>query len=349
MPRTVHAFEGVEPWTDWKQVRRRGNGVRTRYALRRNHRLMLRIAHVSDLHVLSPRGIELRRVLFDKRVTGYLNLLTKRGRVYRRDHLLAVLAAAAATADHVVVTGDITNLSLEGEYAEAVVLLRDIARTTEVTVVPGNHDIYLPVILHERRFPHHFHTFMQSDLPELSLNLPAGQFPCVKLRGPAAIIGLSSAVPRPPFVSAGYLGHEQLAALSRVLSHPEVARRTPVVLVHHSPFDSRFRLEQLRGGLVDARSLRRVLQPLSRGLVLYGHLHERLHAQLRTDQGALDVICATSAALDHNDDHIRAGYNLYEIADDGRIDSIGARVFRPSTRTFDHAALPTVRASGGGV
>lgn len=308
---------------------------------------MLRIAHVSDLHVLSPTGVELRRVLFDKRVTGYVNLLSKRGRVYRRDYLIAVLAAAAADSDHVVVTGDITNLSLEAEYAEAVVLLQQIARTTEVTVIPGNHDIYLPATLRERRFPHHFSPFMQSDLPELGRDLPAGHFPCVKLRGPVAIIGLSSAVPRPPFVSAGYLGHDQLDALTRILGHPEVARRTPVVLVHHSPFDSRIRFEQLRGGLVDARSFRRALQPIAHGLVLYGHLHERLHAQLGTTHGVLDVVCATAAALDHPSDRIRAAYNVYEIEDDGRVGAMEAKVFQPRTRTFESFALPVAYAQGG--
>jgi len=300
---------------------------------------VFRIAHVSDLHVLAPSGFELRRILFNKRITGYANLVTKRARVYRRDYLLSVLAAAAADADHLVVTGDITNLSLEREYEEAVRLLEDAARSTEVTVVPGNHDIYLPSIHRERRFPHHFGGFMESDLPALALDLPAGYFPCVKLRGPAAIIGLTSAVPRPPFVSAGYVGAEQLAALAEVLQHPEVSRRTPVVLIHHSPFDSRFRLEQLRGGLVDASALRAELEPLARGLVLYGHLHIRRHARLATAAGALDVVCATAAALDHADDRIRAGFNLYELGDDGTIGSIEARVLDPSASAFRRQVL----------
>jgi 3',5'-cyclic AMP phosphodiesterase CpdA len=301
---------------------------------------VLRIAHVSDLHVLAPLGVELRRVLFNKRVTGYANLLMKRARVYRREYLLSVLAAAAAEADQLVVTGDITNLSLEGEYAEARHLLDEIARTTEVTVVPGNHDIYLPAVLRERRFLHHFDPFMRSDLPGLAVDLPAGRFPIVKLRGPAAIIGLTSAVPRPPFVSAGFLGHDQLAALAQILEHPEVARRTAVVLVHHSPFDYRFRLEQLRGGLVDARSLRETLSPLAHGLVLYGHLHVRRRARLATRSGAVEALCATAAALDHPDARVRAGCNLYQLEDDGRIDRIEARVLAPSTHRFETMALP---------
>jgi 3',5'-cyclic AMP phosphodiesterase CpdA len=299
----------------------------------------LRIAHVSDLHVLAPLGVELRRILFDKRITGYANLVMKRARVYRRDYLLSVLEAAAADADHLVVTGDITNLSLEAEYEEACRLLGNIARTKEVTVVPGNHDIYLPAIHRERRFPHHFGAFAASDLPALALDLQAGRYPSVKLRGPAAIIGLTSAIPRPPFVSAGYVGRDQLAALARVLEHPEVRRRTPVVLVHHSPFDSRFRLEQLRSGLVDASALRRALSPLARGLILYGHLHIRRHTRLVTGSGVLDAVCATAAALDHSDDRIRAGFNAYEIDDDGRIASIEARVLEPSARTFRRGAL----------
>ncbi|HET9450478.1 MAG TPA: metallophosphoesterase, partial [Aggregicoccus sp.] len=94
---------------------------------------MLRIAHVSDLHVLAPAGVELRRVLFNKRVTGYANMLSKRGRVYRQEHLLAVMAEAASQADQLVVTGDITNLSLEGEYEEALRLLVEAAGSAEVT------------------------------------------------------------------------------------------------------------------------------------------------------------------------------------------------------------------------
>lgn len=306
---------------------------------------MFRIAHISDLHVLAPSGFELRRIVFNKRVTGYANLLTKRARVYRRDYLLSVLATAASSADHLVVTGDITNLSLESEYEEAVRLLDDAARSTEVTVVPGNHDIYLPSIRRERRFPHHFGKFMESDLPALALDLPAGRFPGVKLRGPAAIIGLTSAVPRPPFVSAGHVGKAQLAALEQVLRDPEVSRRTPVVLIHHSPFDSRFRLEQLRSGLVDAGALRAALQPITRGLVLYGHIHVRQRGRLATASGSLDVVSATAAALDHADDRIRAGFNLYELDDDGRIGSIETRVLDESASGFRRLALPVTPES----
>ena len=306
---------------------------------------MIRIAHVSDLHVLSGTGAQWRHIIFNKRLTGYANLILRRGRVHRREYLLAVLSAAAARADHLVVTGDITNLSLEHEYEEARALLDEAAQRTEVTVVPGNHDIYLPSPHRHRRFPHHFGPFLRSDLPELARDLPAGRFPCVKLRGRLAIIGLSSAVPRPPFIASGCIGHEQLEAFESVLAHPEVQRRTPIVMIHHPPVDPRLRIEQLRDGLVDAAALRRSLERLPRGLVLFGHLHVRVRYELPTPSGKLEVIGASGAALDHPDSSVQAGFNLYEFDDDG-LASIQAYVVDPQTGGFQSTAIRHVSGCG---
>lgn len=306
---------------------------------------MIRIAHVSDLHVLSGTGTHWRDIIFNKRLTGYANLILRRGRVHRREYLLAVLSAAVARADHLVVTGDITNLSLEHEYEEARALLDEAAQRTEVTVVPGNHDIYLPSTHRHRRFPHHFDQFLQSDLPQFARDLPAGRFPCVKLRGRVAIIALSSGVPRPPFIAAGYVGHAQLEAFAAVLAHPDVQRRTPIVLIHHPPVDTRPRIEQLRDGLVDAAALRSSLARLPRGLVLFGHLHVRVRRGLPTLSGRLDVIGASGAALDHPDRSVRAGFNLYEF-DDDRLASVEAHVVDPQTGGFEATAIGDVAGYG---
>ena len=306
---------------------------------------MIRIAHISDLHVLSSTGAHWRDIIFNKRLTGYANLILRRGRVHRREYLLAVLSAAVARADHLVVTGDITNLSLEHEYEEARALLDEAAQRTEVTVVPGNHDIYLPSTHRRRRFPHHFDQFLQSDLPQFARDLPAGRFPCVKLRGRLAIIALSSGVPRPPFIAAGYVGHAQLEAFETVLLHPEVQRRTPIVLIHHPPVDTRPRIAQLRDGLVDAAALRSSLARLSRGLVLFGHLHVRVRCELPTLSGKLDVIGASGAALDHPDRSVRAGFNLYEF-DDVALASVEAHVVDPQTGGLQATTIN--RATGCG-
>ena len=273
---------------------------------------MFRLAHISDTHVLPPEGVRWREMRLNKRITGWVNTKMRRGRVYRRRYLEMVLDAASR-ADHLVITGDVTNLALEGEYHETLRLLERRAGGAEITVIPGNHDLYLPRVSREGRFAHHFGAFVRSDLPELAVDVAAGAYPFVKLRGPAAIIGLSSAVPRPPFIAAGYVGYDQLRALRAILDHPEVAKRVPVILIHHPPVDSRHRILQLRDGLADAASLREVLATMRRGLVLFGHLHVRVRCRF----GALDVVGASGAALDHPDDSVRAGYNLYELDDDG--------------------------------
>ncbi len=305
---------------------------------------MIRIAHVSDLHVLSRTAAHWRSIAFNKRLTGYANLVLRRGRVHRRDYLLSVLGAAGEQSDHLVVTGDITNLSLEHEYEQAYGLLSDVARRAEVTVVPGNHDIYLPSTHEGRRFARHFGGFLETDLPEFARDLQAGRFPCVKLRGPVAFIALSSAVPRPPFIAAGYVGRPQMEALEQVLAHPAVRRRTPIVLIHHPPVDDRPRLVQLRDGLVDGAALRKVLATLAHGLVLFGHLHVRRRCTLQTASGTLDVIAASGAALSHADAAVRAGFNLYVIDDGGRLVSAEAYVVDPVTGELDGRPLTATAA-----
>lgn len=300
----------------------------------------LRIAHVSDVHVPSRLGAEWRRMLFNKRITGWANVVLRRGRVHRREYLQAVLDEAAALSDHVVVTGDITNMAHESEYREARRLLDDAARRVEVTVVPGNHDIYLPAVGRERRFAHHFAPFVASERSGLAVPLPAGDYPIVRLRGPAAIIGLSSAVPRPPFLAGGVLGREQIAALERVLALPEVASRTPVLLVHHPPVDARNRVARWRDGLLDADRLRRSVDRLSRGLLLFGHVHARTRAALRTSTGTLDVVAASGAALDHPDPLVRAGFNVYEIAGDGAVARVEAYALDSSGAGFSRVPIP---------
>jgi 3',5'-cyclic AMP phosphodiesterase CpdA len=298
-----------------------------------------RIAHVSDLHVLSPRGFEWRGALFNKRLTGYANLVLQRGRVFRSEYLRSVLAAAGAWADHVVVTGDVTNLSLEREFVQARALLDDLARVAEVTVVPGNHDAYLPSVHAEQRFLRHFGPFLRSDLPALAVDAEADPFPCVKLRGPVAVIALSSALPRPLFVASGRIGPGQLAALEAIFAHPEVARRTPVVLVHHPPVDDRSRIRVLRDGLVDAERLRVALAPLARGLVLFGHLHVRVRRPIAPAGSGVVAYGASGAALDHPDPAVRAGFNAYTWDDGGRLVSAEAHVLAADGCTLDRRPI----------
>jgi 3',5'-cyclic AMP phosphodiesterase CpdA len=302
----------------------------------------MRIAHFSDLHVLDLEGVKPHRFL-NKRLTGYANLRLKRGHIHHPSYVRAISREVTrAKVDHVVITGDLTNLALETEYEAVRRLLEEELGlgAKDVSVVPGNHDLYTRGALTSGRFATYFGPYLASDLPELGVDMGIGRFPFVKLRGPVAIIGLSSAVPRLPLVAAGKLGKKQLDAFAKILTHPEVQKRTPVVLLHHPAHNPLSKVKSLLEGLHDAALLWTTLQELPRGLVLHGHLHRRVLRFLPTARGRVHAVGATSASLHHEDEAKMAGFNLYEVATDGSIATIEAHVFDPASDTFHVESVP---------
>jgi 3',5'-cyclic AMP phosphodiesterase CpdA len=299
----------------------------------------MRIAHFSDLHLLSLKGVGPMRFL-NKRFTGYMNLRLKRDHVHRSAYVRAIAKEIKRQGiDHVVVTGDLTNLALEPEFELAREVLRDDLglAPSQVSVVPGNHDLYTRGSEREQRFASYLADYIVSDLPELSVSVPAGHFPFVKLRGPVAFLGLSSAVARLPFVAAGRVGKSQLHALSRILDHAEVKKRTSVILIHHPIHNPSSPWKSLLEGLSDAEELARVLEGKPVGLVLHGHLHRRI----QRNQGLFPAVGATSASLHHEDAARHAGYNLYEVDDGGKVIGMHARVFEEDGSTFHERAIPS--------
>jgi 3',5'-cyclic AMP phosphodiesterase CpdA len=303
----------------------------------------MRVAHFSDLHVLALEGASHTRFL-NKRITGLVNLRLKREHKHRPGHLRAVAREVArAKVDHVVITGDLTNLALEQEFEAVRALIEDDLGlgAEHVTIVPGNHDLYTRGAMRSRRFSRFFAPYLESDLPELGADIALGRFPVVKLRGPLALIGMTSAVPRPPLVASGELGRAQLDALSRILAHDEVKRRTAVLALHHPIHNPSSRLKTLLEGLVDAGDLEAVLAPLGRGLLLHGHLHGRMQRDLPTRSGKLLAVGATSASLHHEDEHRMAGFNLYEFDGAGGLVDVAAHVLDPESGRFRIERVPT--------
>lgn len=300
----------------------------------------MRIAHLSDLHLLSLDGAVPFRLL-NKRLTGYLNLRFHRTSVHKP---FAVKAAAREIRrlgiDHVVITGDVSNLALEREFDLVSALLEEDLGLApdQVSLVPGNHDMYTHGAYRAQRFSRHFQRYLASDLPEIELGM--GGFPFVHLRGPVAIIGLSTALPRPPLVASGGLGGPQLRAFERILAHPEVRRRTVVVLQHHPWHNPTSLTKILFEGLVDARRQGQLLRRLNRGLLLHGHLHRRVHRRLLTDSGHVDMVGATSASLLHDSDERMAGFNVYDVDSDGVIGAITSHRFLPESQTFREVPIP---------
>jgi 3',5'-cyclic AMP phosphodiesterase CpdA len=297
----------------------------------------VRIAHLSDLHLLSLEGVMPVR-FFNKRFTGYLNLRYRRKAIHKP---FAVEAAAREIRDtgidHVVITGDVSNLALEVEFELVRTFLeRDLGlRPDQVSMVPGNHDTYTKGSFRAGRFTSYFAPYLKSDLDEVP-----GPFPFVHLRGPAAIVGLSTALPRPPLIASGALKRPQLESLSRVLSHPEVRKRKLVLLQHHPWHNPPSLLKLLQNGLYDARAEQDVLRKVPHGLLLHGHLHTRVHRQMPTDAGHIDAFGATSASLLDERTERMAGFNVYEIDETGALVAATSHGYDPATKKFREVPIP---------
>jgi hypothetical protein len=141
-------------------------------------------------------------------------------------------------------------------------------------------------------------------------------------------------------VASGAVGGAQLAALERILAHPEVRDRTPVILQHHPIHNPASAVKTALEGLGDAAAEAKLLGRVRRGLLLHGHLHRRVRRKLATEGGHLDAVGATSASLLHESDERMAGFNVYELDEGGAIGSIGSHRFHPGEERFSEVAIP---------
>ena len=169
------------------------------------------LAHLSDPH-LPPLPAARLRDLASKRALGYLNWTRNRHKYHRREVLDALVADLRTQApDHIAVTGDLVNLSLEAEFAPSRAWLESVGEAERVTVIPGNHDAYVRATRH--RAMEAWADYVRGDIAG-----ETGAFPFVRRRGPVALIGVSSAVPTPPLMATGRLGRAQLRALDAILA-----------------------------------------------------------------------------------------------------------------------------------
>jgi 3',5'-cyclic AMP phosphodiesterase CpdA len=260
------------------------------------------LAHLSDPH-LAPLPTPTPFELMGKRIGGYINWQKRRRHFHRAavlDRIVADLKSQAV--DHIAVTGDLANLSLAAEFAPARAFLARLGQPQDVTVVPGNHDTY---VWSKRRHPEqHWADYMRGD----KSTDDAPQFPFVRMRGPLALIGVTTAVPTLPFRATGHLGSAQLARLPTLLD--EHAGTFRVVLIHHPP---QTRPEWHGRRLTDGDAFIAVLKRHGAELVLHGHEHLDLVRWFDTPQGKVAAVGVPSASATVGWKYDAAAYNLYAI------------------------------------
>lgn len=286
----------------------------------------LTIAHLTDVHLspiagFTPRHWNLKRAL------GYANWRRRRRHCYGRDVLDRLVADLRAHApDHIAVTGDLVNIGLPREHINALAWLESLGLPHEVSVVPGNHDIYS----HLRGDPgtDRWARYMASDAEGSAHTGGGAGFPFVRLLGRIALVGINSAVPTRPLVASGRVGTPQLERIAGVLERLGRDRFFRLVLIHHPPLPGQ--AKRLRG-LEDAAQMQTLLAQHGAELVIHGHNHHNMLAWCVAASGPVPVVGAPSAALarPHKSEPL-ARYNLYRIAGPPwSIEMIGRGLERP--------------------
>jgi len=296
----------------------------------------VRLAHCSDLHLLSLEGARLLDFA-NKRWIGGLNLLTNRGRHYHVEAFEDMVADfATAGIDHVLCTGDVTNLALEQEFRFARERFARIGLGPgHVTVLPGNHDSY--IAQGSVHFAAVFADYFRSDdgwqwQPDPHDGPLDAAWPLVRVRGDIAVVGLSTSLATPWFTAWGRVGLRQLDRVRAVLADPRLAGKVRIVAIHHPPAGVRAR-SRIRG-LRDHQELAALLADVGADLVLHGHEHQDLQERLPGPGGtSIPVLGVPSGTYEAGRPDRTARYRIFEISE-GRVIGHHLRVWHRDRRAF---------------
>lgn len=267
---------------------------------------MFRLAHISDVH-LGPLPDVTYRDLASKRVVGYVNWQRNRRRHMHDAVIDAIVADLKANApDHVAVTGDLVNLALDGEIEMARLWLETLGPPRDVSVVPGNHDAYVPGAFD--KICRSWAAWMTGD----GANAPVDRnaFPYLRVRGAVALIGVSTARATAPFMANGFFQEGQAERLGKVLDETGKRGLFRVIMIHHPP---------VRGAVSQHKRLfgigrfHKVIHRHGADLVLHGHSHLPSLYRIGGPGAKIPVVGVAAAGQAPGSSHPPAQYNLIEI------------------------------------
>jgi 3',5'-cyclic AMP phosphodiesterase CpdA len=275
-----------------------------------------RLAHITDPHFRSLFGA-FPSVLWGKRALGGLNILVNRRRKHRME-LLERLGEhlVEQKVDHVALTGDVGNVSLEGEWLQGRRWLEKYAgKPDRVTVIPGNHDAYVRDVVESSAFERFFADYQQGERAAHRSD-GAGHladsresYPFIRMRGSVVLVGVNTCVPTGDFGAWGHIGDRQLRRLESLLADPQFRDRHRVIMLHHPPVVHKHGEER---NLKDRAAFAEVLAKVGADLVLHGHDHRDEVASLPGPSGKSVPVIGAGSASYAGAPAGRARYNVYE-------------------------------------
>eukprot|EP00871_Galdieria_phlegrea_P004307 jgi/Galph1/4878/GphlegSOOS_G3530.1 len=298
-----------------------------------------RVALISDIHVFDVDGFWNENILefFNLRILGLLNILFLRGPERFSVEVLsrAIQDMHAMKIDHLILAGDITNLSLESEFATAHKLIEAFGPPESITAIPGNHDVYNRGELRRQLFQKYFGKYAVSDIPR---NSPRGDgFPIIQIRGNIALIGLNTALPGS---ARGMVGRRQWNVVEQMMEHSSsILKRVglKILVLHHPAQNPVIRglpwIREIGHDLKDWKAVAAFCKKYAIDLVVHGHNH--VPYQCCLDGSPHTLVCESgSGTLMTYDPERVARYTVFELNEESHIVRLFARVWDMEQKCF---------------
>lgn len=232
--------------------------------------------------------------------------------------------------DHVVITGDLSNLSLESEFRRSLKSLEALGGPERWTPIPGNHDAYTYESTKSCEFEKTFAPWLQWT------DQVRPPYPVIKKIEDIVIYGLSSAHPSPPLFAWGAVSREQLTYLETHAQSIQDSGLFKIVLVHHNLHK--------RGGWADVTAQLRnkqlfidILFRINASVVLHGHTHKAHRYVLVKDNKKIPVLGSGSSTW--SNPHHPARYNILTI-NQGKLERITCRIYNLQSKQFEDYGEP---------
>ena len=247
-----------------------------------------RIAHLSDVHILDARGgTRGARYRFATKLVnigqGAVDPMRRMRRLAR-----ALRTAKEHHADHIVISGDLTEVGEDVEFEQFAEILHDANLPEDsVTLVPGNHDVYTRGDAWTRA--------MQGPLARFA-SASAATAGKVVDRGDVAFLPIDTTRFQTMAWSGGLFTEETAGKVNQRMKDPAFRDKAMVLVMHHPPFHpirAMKWIDGLRGG---ANVLQLLAQHPTLAL-LHGHLHRIFNHILATSSAAFAVFGRSAEEL----------------------------------------------------
>jgi Icc protein len=249
---------------------------------------MTTIAHLSDLHLLEE-GHE-RRATAGRVRLGFLSFGRRLDAVDRRRRARDALRRAyQAGADHVILTGDLTEDGVDAQFE----VLADVLHAapfadSQVTLIPGNHDAYDDAGAFARALDGPLRRWAPTSRAGMPLELDE-----------VTVVPVSTSMHQHYTRSAGRIEGEQLENVHRVASDARGNGRAVIAAVHHPPLGWAFPPANWIDGLANRAAMRGLFEAHPNLHALHGHTHSATDDVVTVGEAAR--IFSTQAVVDAAD------------------------------------------------